>query len=373
MASSLGSFEGAGSDPRSLFSWFWDGWLFVAVDFERGWGSVEASPYLVFLVSFLVSLCIWWVALSLWAVVFRCVFWALRCVAALLDLCLVVVGVGLLPWFWCSALVRWVFGGPAFFFDTVSRLVAPWHVLRVSVWFCLGAPFVLYDASVWMLGASLWLGLAPVRFLWEPSGRRVVRPWWVCVVAGGSDPITSFLLWLGGSRALPPTAHLCARPRRRARWVRQLEQVLGPATTVGQFVGGRWTPDLPSGKLDDPVNMLLARRATGVKLLGEGSVVGEEGDTVRYCIVEHPTGEVDFVVPSLISSLSAYSCFRVRESTLVSALRSRALDWCKKRGLPSSFVEAAVPSAVSWSWEVSPSEVRLAGTIQPQEVAPWWA
>jgi len=176
-----------------------------------------------------------------------------------------------------------------------------------------------------------------------------------------------------------PTASLYARPRRRAVWVKQLEVSLGAPGVVGRFVGGRWTPDLPAPYRADDVNQLLAHRADGVKVLGRSTVPGvdRDGNASVYTgyTVELSDGSLDFVLPDLVYALSSYSCFREREATLVLALRSRALEWCKKRGLSDSFTNMVVPAAVSWSWKVSAREARLAGTIEEGagHPAPWWA
>lgn len=179
-------------------------------------------------------------------------------------------------------------------------------------------------------------------------------------------------------RHVPVTAHLCARPRRRAVWVRRLEKVLGtaPGGVVGRFVKGRWTPDLPSSDLSSGLNLLLASRPDGVKILGGGSVPGSRGDddvAVSYFVVEDSSGTVSTVFPDLLGALSSYAFLRARESTLVLALRSRALEWCKKQGLADSVTAVAVETAVSWAWGVSPREALARESISAEPSVPWWS
>jgi len=65
---------------------------------------------------------------------------------------------------------------------------------------------------------------------------------------------------------------------------------------------------------------------------------------------------------------------RQRDAILVSALRLRALDWCKKRELPKELVVMVVSSAMRLALEVSPVEVDLSATLQDLGPASprWW-
>jgi len=181
------------------------------------------------------------------------------------------------------------------------------------------------------------------------------------------------------ARYLAPTAHLCARPRRRARWVRSLEEVVGKGGTVGQFVAGRWTPDLPSSNLTSELNLLLARRPGGVRLCGGATVTtkpsgqDELPSKLSYYVVESSLGVYETVCPALVSYLSTYAFARVRDDTLLSSLRSRAIDRCKRWGLEESLLEVFVPTSVSWAWVPSPRELEVLEGIEPDAVTRhWW-
>jgi hypothetical protein len=176
----------------------------------------------------------------------------------------------------------------------------------------------------------------------------------------------------------PFTAHYCARPRRRAVWVRRLASVLGtvPGGTVGAFVRGRWTPDLPSVNNSAGLNRVLSDRPGGVRILGGGSVLGKRESSdirVAYFVVEDEFGTVSTVFPELLSSLRSYAWLRARESTLVLALRSRALEWCKKQGLPDTATSVAVEAAVGWAWQLSDREREAREQLSEEPLLPWWS
>lgn len=179
------------------------------------------------------------------------------------------------------------------------------------------------------------------------------------------------------AKVLPVTAHLHARLRPRARWVKSLEAILGdvPSGAVGMLVKGRWTPDLPSPSYSPGLNLVLAHRGDGVKLLGGGAVrSGEEGNRREpYFVVELPDGCVETVFPHLLATLSSYAFLRKREATLVLALRSRALDWCKRRGLSDSSTLVAVSMTPKWAWIVTVPELKAREEIREDATEVWWA
>jgi hypothetical protein len=154
-----------------------------------------------------------------------------------------------------------------------------------------------------------------------------------------------------------------------------MEMLLGttPGGSVGSFVRGRWTPDLPSPGYSPGRNLVLAARPDGVKILGGGSVLGKEDDRVAYLVVEEADGAVSVVFPELLAALRSYAFLRAREATLVLALRSRALEWCKKKGLADSSTAVAVGTAVSWAWVESPEELRALSSITASPSLPWWS
>jgi len=172
-----------------------------------------------------------------------------------------------------------------------------------------------------------------------------------------------------------------ARPRRRARWVRSLEGLLGGAPgSVGRFVRGRWTPDLTSDSVSIGANHVLAHLSDGVKIRGGGSVLtktmGGDGRLERqaYIVVDLSDGTREVVFPELLSRLASYCVLRDRNAVLVSALRLRALEWCKSRGLTASVTWCALPGALRFAWEVSPAERRLRAALSggPSKES-WWS
>jgi len=141
------------------------------------------------------------------------------------------------------------------------------------------------------------------------------------------------LVWPGG-RHVPVSSVVAAqRLRCRARWVRALEAVLGGRDgVVGQFVRGRWTPDLPSQDLDYRENYLLASIPSGARCLGGGVAQGLSADDKPHVyLVLDVAGECVLVFPELLAKLRKYSLFRRRDDDLLGALRTRAVEWTRDR------------------------------------------
>jgi len=247
-----------------------------------------------------------------------------------------------------------------------------WRLLRGIVLVL----WLLFTAPGWLCVALLF-GTLDLLSLWNSSKGAHVEPVPHWVRTDSSQQPVGEESGVAETRRVPVTAHLCARPRRRARWVKAIESVLGdaPGGVVGKLVRGRWTPDLPSEAFSPELNLLLSKAKGGVRILGGGSVVGKSGDDeekVPYFVVEHPDGTVETCFPQLISSLSSYTFFRKRESTLVLALRSRALDWCKRKGLSSSSTEVAVSTAIRWAWHVGDLELYGRHNMEEEDAGPWW-
>jgi hypothetical protein len=182
------------------------------------------------------------------------------------------------------------------------------------------------------------------------------------------------------TRRVPVTAHLCARPRRRAIWVRKMEAVLGPVpVTVGEVVRGRWLPDLPSVEFSAGLNLVLSQMDDGVRIRGGGSVQGKpkEGDLggfekVPYFVCELRDGSLETVFPDLLAALSSYAFLRKRDATLLLALRSRAVEWCKRSGLDQPSGLVAVSFTTRWAWSISAAEFRARAGMEEEPLAPWW-
>lgn len=165
------------------------------------------------------------------------------------------------------------------------------------------------------------------------------------------------------------------RLRRRARWVRALQEELGGRWgVVGEVLRGRWEPDLPEQHGSDVLRYVAASVENGVRILGGGfarvglerAEEGESEDSLRerrsraaekgfYLLVSFE-GCDDVVFPHLVGHLRQHSLFRQRDSSLLLGLRSRAVDWCRARGFDSWVSDVAVASAVTLAFERSTHE-----------------
>jgi len=187
---------------------------------------------------------------------------------------------------------------------------------------------------------------------------------------------------VGSQRHAQLSSHLvCGRLRRRARWARRLELVLGvPHGRLGQLVRGRWTPDLPSAGYSPGLNVLLTQFEDGCKILGGGSISRLDKDGVvtgsePYYHVELSDGSRDVVFPGLLSKLCAFAFLRERNATLVSALRLRALEWCKEAGFSSPVTYLSLPGALRAAWTVSSRALACQEALERSGPGPslWWS
>jgi len=248
-------------------------------------------------------------------------------------------------------------------------------LLLLLLWW---AVVVLTRGFIWLTSVLAWSLMVP--FL--PSRvetRHVLAPAYYGVQADECGQPFGYGQE-GEARAVPLSSHLCGRLRRRARWVRSLECYLGSAPgCVSALVRGRWTPDLTSPARSAAGNLLLSHLEDGVRILGGGSVPCErqkndDGQTYEgYLVVELSDGSLELVFPELLFHLVSYAFLRERDAVLVSALRLRALDWCKKVGLSQTHKWLAVPSAIHLAWQVSPVEVKARQRLGPGPSPPlWW-
>lgn len=152
------------------------------------------------------------------------------------------------------------------------------------------------------------------------------------------------------------------RLRVRGRATRMLQKILnGPVGSVGKFMRGRWTPDLPSSVRSPELNALLACSTRGTKLLGIGAVhtTSQSSPVIHvYVVVETPEGR-ELVIPSLDAKLAQYSFLRERTPELFRGLRTRAVDWFKQEELPLWLGPLVLPGAVA----------RACLTTAPEEAA----
>jgi hypothetical protein len=180
---------------------------------------------------------------------------------------------------------------------------------------------------------------------------------------------------VGGDRHAPISAFLAgARLRPRARWARGLEVVLGVRRgTLGAIVRGRWTPDLPSAANPACLNLVLSQFEDGAILLGGGEVQCKDGERATYYVVELSDGSRNVLFPELLSRLGSYALLRQRDAVLVSALRLRALEWCKSKGISDTLRLLIVPSVLRCVFEKSPEEIRLEDSLSLlSEQSPRW-
>jgi hypothetical protein len=120
-------------------------------------------------------------------------------------------------------------------------------------------------------------------------------------------------------------------------------------------------------------NLVLGHFENGARILGGGSVQRDKGGREVYLVVELANGSRELVVPELLASLAAYAFLRERNATLVLALRSRALEWCKERGLSKTFTWAVLPSTFKFAWNVSPVEAEARDSLSCGPSPPlWW-
>lgn len=220
-----------------------------------------------------------------------------------------------------SRLVLWVVLG----FCVVRVLWGLWHEYLKPV---PGATWSFWEDPPSELPGSVDLHTSPSFALVSPEHAEVRS-------CGRYVPITS--------------AVSVQRLRQRARWVRALEQLLGGrAGVVATFVRGRWTPDLPSDARSDVLNYALGGIENGARCLGGGITTIWDGNTpARHIyLVLDVGGSVQLVYPELLGLLRQYSLFRERDGALLSALRSRAIQWCKGRSFRAWVADMAVAGAV---------------------------
>jgi len=249
----------------------------------------------------------------------------------------------------------------------------PWVMLQFF-WFC-----------VWLVRANLWT----LRVFWCALGRHTALGWLLEVLAAWvfrlvwvpppvtraelvADPSVGFdrLTYARGRAyaAVNQVTHASvtsgglttSRLRRRAVWVCRLEGYLGTRPgVIGQLIRGRWLPDLPAAGRPLSANVLLALLDGEAKLLGGGALpCSDLDDSEVYLVVEHK-GARRVLVPSLVSKLALYSCFRPRNEDLLVGLRARAREWLTEKGVSDLVSALVLPDAVEVAFSQTAPE-RLA-------------
>jgi hypothetical protein len=185
-----------------------------------------------------------------------------------------------------------------------------------------------------------------------------------------------------GQDTFCPLSVTATRLRRRAVWVRRVEGWLGgDVGCLSKFLRGRWTPDLPTLSGNIELNSLLTYFRHGAKCLGGGTVHGESRDVVSgassespqgYLVLELADGSRNVVFTDLFFRLASYAFLRKRDAVLVSSLKSRALEWCKKVGLSEGHTWVAVSSAIHLAWQLSPAEEYASAAVWPGRTPRYW-
>jgi len=238
-------------------------------------------------------------------------------------------------------------------------------------------------AAVFRLALQITRAI-PILFFGETWGELTTRwHWWLAVrpsLPGDNDnhgplPDTAGFEVLGNVAPVSVTSHLAkGRLRRRARWVRAAEAVLGGSSgVVGKFCRGRWVPDLPSSKWTGAQNYLLTTIPHGARFLGGGveTVKGDgEAEAGLYLVVELRDGSTETLFPSLLGHLRQYALFRERTLDLALGLRARGVEWCKARGMRPWVIDIAVCSAVGRAFMPSSHGVAVERQINALLVEP---
>jgi hypothetical protein len=246
-------------------------------------------------------------------------------------------------------------------------------------WWVLGSLLAGRGVRVLLVRLWLWLGrhttlgwLLELLLAWCLRGSKAPPP--VLRVEEddpGADTYVGTSAWYTKAVSTAenvPRASVAAggltpsRVRKRAVWVRRLEDYLGSrGGAIGRLVRGRWEPDLPSTRRSFVANALLGLSEDGLKLLGGGALLGKDARPLVYVVAETPDGR-EVLFPELLGRLARFSAFRCRDSTLWAGLRSRASEWCKDKGLQETVAALVLPTHVARAFLVSATE-RLATSL----------
>lgn len=176
-----------------------------------------------------------------------------------------------------------------------------------------------------------------------------------------------------------------ARLRQRARWVLSLNPDKA-RLWLGGLLSGRWTPDLSAEFAHPSAAALVAARGGVTKFLGGGTLKqtigeGQEKRTVEHAYVNAVHGGTCFrLFPELLARLATYATFRRRGPTLVSALRTRAIEWAKRQGFTAEVTADMIGPTVALAYLPSAQEIvgqEILGGASTDGSLPeahgWWA
>lgn len=264
--------------------------------------------------------------------------------------------------------------------DEIVLLLSCSFLGLVALWFLLVLVRIAFTVLVWFSGLCLRIARCPrdlVTWLFPgmlPAGLALPAGYLEVRESRPSVGVYGLSAAQAGGFAEPAAALYYTRLRRRARWVRALQAVLGGEDgVVARVLKGRWVPDQPGQARPDVQNYLLSSFETGARILGGGFIseapvtqAAAEGGWVHrvpavepdrlYFVVE-VGGSIELVFPALLGKLRMYALGRERDAALFGALRTRAMGWCKGvLGVAHHISDMAVASAVSLAMEPSTHE-----------------
>lgn len=152
-----------------------------------------------------------------------------------------------------------------------------------------------------------------------------------------------------------------ARLRQRARWVLSLNPDKR-SRWLGGLLSGRWTPDLSREFAHPSAAALVAARGGEVKFLGGGTLKKTHGEgdgkvvELAYVNAVHE-GTCFRLFPELLALLASYATFRKRGPTLVSALRTRGLEWAKAQKLTAEETADMIGPTTAMAYFPSAQEI----------------
>jgi hypothetical protein len=155
---------------------------------------------------------------------------------------------------------------------------------------------------------------------------------------------------------------------------------------LGPLLKGRWTPDLSREFATPAAAALVAARGGSVKFLGGGTLTksfgeGEKATTVELAYVNAVHEGTCFrLFPELLAKLACYATFRPRVPTLVSALRTRALEWAKTQHLTAEETADTLGPTVAMAYLPTAQEIAGQKVLQATgtdgslpEAEGWWS
>lgn len=176
-----------------------------------------------------------------------------------------------------------------------------------------------------------------------------------------------------------------SRLRQRARWVLQMNPDKA-RKYLGAILKGRWTPDLSVEFAHPRATALVAARGGEVKFLGGGMLKTEKGIGGEVTVLENAyvnavhEGTCFRLYPELLAKLTCYSTLRKRDATLVTALRTRAIEWCKQQGFTAEDTAETLGPTVALAYTQSAQEKLATSILEhvgPNSASPvaegWWS